>query len=157
MAGRQHTYRTTLEWTGNKGMGTSDYRAYGRDHIVSAGEKPAIAGSSDPVFRGDPDRWNPEELLVAALSACHQLAYLHLCASNAIAVTGYRDDAQGVMVESPDGGGRFARVVLRPRVTVGAEDDLSLAERLHHDAHERCFIASSVNFPVECEPSISVG
>ena len=104
MPGRQHTYRTTLEWIGNKGSGTSDCRAYGRDHTIHSGIKPAIAGSSDPAFRGDPGRWNPEELLLAALSACHKLAYLHLCATYGIAVTAYRDEAEGVMVEDPEGG-----------------------------------------------------
>jgi organic hydroperoxide reductase OsmC/OhrA len=157
MAGRQHTYRTTLEWTGNRGTGTSDYRAYGRDHTISCGSKPAIAGSSDPLFRGDPARWNPEELLVTALSACHQLSYLHLCAVNGVAVTAYRDEAEGVMAETPEGGGRFTRVVLRPQVVIRPGDDLGLAERLHHDAHRLCFIASSVNFPVACEPTVSAG
>jgi len=155
MAGRQHTYRTTLEWIGNKGTGTSDYGAYARDHTIRAGSKPALPGSSDPAFRGDAARWNPEELLVAALSACHQLSYLHLCATHGIVVTAYRDEAEGVMAENAEGGGRFTRVVLRPQVLVRAGDDLGLAERLHHDAHERCFIASSVKFQVACEPTVS--
>jgi organic hydroperoxide reductase OsmC/OhrA len=155
VAGRQHTYRTSLEWTGNAGAGTSDYRAYSRDHTIRAGAKPALPGSSDPAFRGDPARWNPEELLVAALSACHQLAYLHLCARHGITVTAYRDDAEGEMVENADGGGRFTRVVLKPKVLVRAGDDVGLAARLHDDAHQRCFIASSVDFAVACEPNIS--
>ena len=154
MAGRKHTYRISLEWTGNTGTGTSDYRAYSRDHTIRAGAKPALPGSSDPAFRGDSARWNPEELLVAALSACHQLAYLHLCATHGITVTAYRDEAEGEMVENADGG-RFTRVVLKPEVLVRAGDDVGLAARLHHDAHQRCFIASSINFPVACEPNIS--
>ena len=155
MAGRQHTYRTSLEWTGNAGAGTSDDRSYSRDHTIRAGAKPALPGSSDPAFRGDPARWNPEELLVAALSACHQLAYLHLCATHGITVTAYRDDAEGEMVETADGGGRFTQVVLKPEVLVRAGNDVGLAARLHDDAHQRCFIASSVSFPVACEPNIS--
>ena len=154
MAGRQHTYRISLEWTGNAGAGTSDDRSYSRDHTIRAGAKPTLPGSSDPAFRGDPARWNPEELLVAALSACHQLAYLHLCATHGITVTAYRDEAEGEMVENADGG-RFTRVVLKPKVLVRAGDDVGLAARLHHDAHQRCFIASSVNFPVACEPNIA--
>jgi organic hydroperoxide reductase OsmC/OhrA len=151
---RQHTYRVIVDWTGNRGPGTSSYEGYARDHTISAGAKPAIAGSSDPAFRGDPARWNPEDLLVAALSGCHQLWYLHLCADAGIAVVTYRDQAEGTMVEGPQGG-KFTRVVLRPKVTVRPGDDTELAKRLHHDAHVRCNIANSVNFPVECEPDIA--
>jgi organic hydroperoxide reductase OsmC/OhrA len=151
---REHRYTADVEWTGNRGTGTSDYRAYGRDHVVTAPDKPAIGGSSDPAFRGDRNRWNPEELLVAALAQCHMLWYLHLAAEAGIAVLEYRDAAEGVMVEDADGGGRFARVVLRPRVTVAADAERALA--LHHKAHDKCFIANSVNFPVSCEPVCAV-
>jgi organic hydroperoxide reductase OsmC/OhrA len=150
---RQHTYSVTVDWTGNRGPGTSAYGSYARDHTISAGTKPEIAGSSDPTFRGDPGRWNPEELLVAAISACHQLWYLHLCADVGIAVLSYRDQAQGTMVEDP-AGGKFTRVMLRPQVTVRPNDDLELAKRLHRDAHTKCYIANSVNFPIECDPDI---
>ena len=150
----EHTYVVTVEWTGNRGAGTSDYRAYGRDHTISAGAKAPIHGSSDPAFRGDTARWNPEELMVAALSACHKLWYLHLCAVHGVGVLAYRDEAVGTMVEDADGGGRFTRVVLRPRVMVRPTDDIELAIRLHHDAHAKCFVANSVNFPVEHEPVV---
>jgi organic hydroperoxide reductase OsmC/OhrA len=152
--GKEHRYEVSVEWTGNRGSGTADYRAYGREHTISAPGKAAIAGSSDPAFRGDATSWNPEELLVAALSACHKLWYLHLCAVNGIAVIAYEDHATGTMVEEQDGGGRFSGVVLRPRVTIRRGDDAALAARLHHEAHEKCFIASSVRFPVEAEPAI---
>jgi organic hydroperoxide reductase OsmC/OhrA len=150
---KQHTYEVTVDWTGNRGPGTSAYDTYARDHTISAGAKPDIAGSSDPAFRGDPARWNPEELLVAAISACHKLWYLHLCADAGIAVLSYCDHAQGTMVEDP-AGGMFAHVVLRPQVTVRPGDDMELARRLHHDAHSKCYIANSVNFPIECEPDV---
>jgi organic hydroperoxide reductase OsmC/OhrA len=152
MAGREHRYALTVTWTGNRGSGTSGYRAYAREHDIEAPGKPAIAGSSDPAFRGDPARWNPEELLVASLAACHKLWYLHLCAAAGIVVTAYVDAAEGVMVEEADGGGRFQRVVLRPRVTLAPSADRARAAALHHDAHRMCFIARSVNFPVEHEP-----
>ncbi len=151
--GREHRYRVRLDWAGNEGSGTSSYRAYGRAHVLGAPGKPDIPGSSDPHFRGDPARWNPEELLVAALSACHQLAYLHLCATAGIVVTAYEDAAEGVMVEEPGGAGRFESVVLRPRVTIAA-GDAAKALALHHDAHDVCFIARSVNFPVTNAPEI---
>jgi organic hydroperoxide reductase OsmC/OhrA len=154
---KRHTYTTRVEWTGNEGKGTADYRSYRRDHDVSAGAKPPIMASSDPAFRGDPTRYNPEELLVASLSGCHMLWYLHLCAVNGIVVTSYRDEALGEMAEMPDGAGEFVRVVLRPRVTIATGGDLAKARTLHEGAHRFCFIARSVKFPVETEPEIVVG
>jgi organic hydroperoxide reductase OsmC/OhrA len=155
MAGRQHRYNIQVEWTGNNGTGTSGYREYARSHEVRVDGKQSIAGSSDPVFRGDRTRWNPEELLVSALAACHMLAYLHLCADAGIVVTNYSDSADGVMAENTQGGGQFTQVTLRPVVTLAAGSDIGLAKELHHTAHEQCFIASSVNFPVHCEPTVS--
>jgi organic hydroperoxide reductase OsmC/OhrA len=143
----EHHFVVEVAWTGNRGTGTSDYRAYGRDHTISAGGKTAIPGSADAAFRGDAERWNPEELLVAALSSCHQLAYLHLCATAGIGVIAYHDEASGTMAEEA-GSGRFIGVMLRPRVTIRAGDDAEMARKLHHEAHAKCFIANSVNFPV---------
>jgi organic hydroperoxide reductase OsmC/OhrA len=153
MAHGTHTYTVRIDWTGNRGTGTSGYRDYGREHTIGAGSKPDIAGSSDPQFRGNAERWNPEELLVAAAAACHKLWYLHLCADAGIAVQTYADEAVGTMVESADGG-RFTRIVLRPRVAIRAGDDAALAAQLHHRAHALCYIANSVNFPIDCEPAI---
>jgi organic hydroperoxide reductase OsmC/OhrA len=153
--GKQHHYKVRVEWSGNKGTGTSAHHAYGRDHEITAGAKPLIPGSSDPSFRGDPARWNPEDLLVASLSACHKLWYLHLCSVSGIVVTSYSDQAEGVMEEDAHGSGRFTRVVLRPTIEVRHSDDVELAERLHHEAHSKCFIANSVNFPIDCEPSFT--
>ncbi|GGS69699.1 peroxiredoxin [Planobispora rosea] len=154
---REHRYRLTVSWTGNRGEGTAGYRAYGRDHEVSAPGKEPLAGSSDPAFRGDPARWNPEELLVASLSQCHMLWYLHLCASNGVVVTGYTDEPEGVMVEDADGAGNFREVVLRPAVTVASPEMEDTARQLHHEIHKYCFIARSVNFPVVPEPTIRSG
>ena len=153
--GRLHTYNTVVTWTGDRGTGTSGYRDYARDHEVAADGRAPIAGSSDPAFRGDPSRWNPEQLLVASLSQCHMLWYLHLCADAGVVVTGYVDRASGTMGESVDGG-QFTEVVLRPEVTVASSDMVEAAGRLHADAHRACFIANSVNFPVRHEPSVSV-
>jgi organic hydroperoxide reductase OsmC/OhrA len=153
---RTHRYAVTVQWTGNTGTGTSGYRSYERQHEISAGtEKPLIPGSSDPAFRGDPARWNPEELLVAALSACHKLWYLHLCAEAGIIVLAYVDHAEGVMQETTDGSGHFERVVLRPQLTVAPGSDMARARELHDAAHAKCFLARSVNFPVQHEPKIS--
>jgi organic hydroperoxide reductase OsmC/OhrA len=153
---RTHRYTVTVPWTGNTGSGTSDYRAYSRSHeITSARPKPAIPGSADPLFRGDATRWNPEELVIAALSACHQLWYLHLCADAGIVVTAYVDHAEGEVGEEADGSGRFRRVVLRPEVSLARGSDRAKALALHHDARAKCFVANSVNFPVEHEPRIT--
>lgn len=155
---KTHQYKVTVKWTGNTGSGTSGYKAYERRHEISAGtQKPVIPGSSDPGFRGDAARWNPEELLVASLSACHKLWYLHLCSDAGIVVMSYVDHAEGVMEETPDGSGRFVRVVLHPVVTLAPGVDIAKARELHHAAHAKCFIANSVNFPVETDPEISQG
>lgn len=152
--GRMHSYAVRVAWTGNRGTGTSGYRDYARDHDVSADGPPAIAASSDPAFLGDQARWNPELELTAALSQCHMLWYLHLCAAAGVTVLAYTDQASGTMEESADGGGRFTEVVLRPRVTVATPDMADAAKRLHADASAKCFIANSVNFPVKHEPVI---
>lgn len=153
---KSHQYSVTVKWTGNIAEGTASYRAYDRAHEIFAAGKPIIPGSSDPAFRGDPTRYNPEELLVASLSTCHMLWYLHLCADANLVVTGYLDNPIGIMTETREGGGRFTQVTLKPVVTVKAGSDLSLAEQLHEKAHHLCFIANSVNFPVHCEPQLQV-
>jgi organic hydroperoxide reductase OsmC/OhrA len=152
----EHRYHVDVTWTGNRGRGTESVRAYDRDHEIRIDGKPVVAASSDPAFRGDPSRHNPEELLVASLSSCHMLWYLNLCAVAGVVVTGYEDRAHGVMVEEADGGGRFREVVLEPRVTVASAGMREAAEAQHERAHALCFIARSVNFPVRHEPSLDV-
>lgn len=153
---KPHLYRVEITWTGNTGQGTQSYSAYDRAHTIAVADKPAIAASADPVFRGDKTKYNPEELLVASLSSCHMLWYLHLCAQAQVIVTRYVDYPIGTMVESGDGGGQFSKVLLRPIVTITLESDGELAARLHDQAHQKCFIANSVNFPVQCEPSVQL-
>ncbi len=153
---KQHTYTLTTKWTGNTGTGTSAYKAYEREHKIEKENKPHILLSSDPSFRGDKTRYNPEELLVASLSSCHMLWYLHLCSEAGVIVVDYVDNASGIMEETADGGGRFVEVTLHPVVTV---TDASMTERanaLHHKANELCFIANSVNFVVKHESSCVV-
>ncbi len=151
---KRHRYSTRVQWTGNTGSGTSEYRAYERSHEITAAGKPTIAGSSDPAFRGDAARYNPEELLVSSLSACHMLWYLHLCADAGVVVTDYSDMSRGVMEETTSGG-RFTLVILQPRVTVASPDMIEKAMQLHTSAHMHCFIANSVNFEVRVEPEIA--
>lgn len=142
-----------MDWLGNRGTGTSDYRAYGREHRVEADGKPSIHGSADRTFHGDADRWNPEELLVAALAQCHMLSYLHVAASNGIVVAAYTDEATGTMRQTDNGGGHFTSVTLHPTVTLSS-GDAELARALHAEAAQKCFIAASVNFPVLHEVTI---
>jgi organic hydroperoxide reductase OsmC/OhrA len=151
---KQHTYQTRVDWTGNDGDGTKTYKSYRRDHIITAAGKPEIPASSDPHFRGDATRYNPEELLVASLSSCHMLWYLHLCAVNGLTVLDYHDAASGLMEEAEDGSGAFVRVALKPVVKIAPGDDREKALALHHEAHAFCFIANSVNFPVDVAPEI---
>ncbi len=151
-----HHYALGLAWTGNRGTGTSGYRDYARDCVLTAEGKPDLLGSSDPTFRGDPSRWNPEELLLAALAQCHLLSYLHSAVNHGIVVTGYEDSPVGTMSQVGQGG-RFTSVVLRPRVTITDAGQVDLARTIHHEASENCFIAASVNFLVTHEPEILVG
>lgn len=145
---KEHHYAATTRWTGNKGAGTASYQAYGRDYVIEIENKPAIHGSSDPAFRGDSTKYNPEELLLSSLSSCHMLWYLHLCSEASVRVVEYMDKASGTMLETPNGGGRFSEVLLHPVVTVSDQSMAEKAMSLHAEANKLCFIANSVNFPV---------
>jgi organic hydroperoxide reductase OsmC/OhrA len=144
----EHRYDLTVTWTGNTGQGTSAYRGYRRTHTVTAGGPPELLGSADRTFHGDRERWNPEQLLVASLAQCHMLSYLHVCVDAGVTVTRYVDRATGAMRTEADGSGRFTEVVLRPEVTVADPAMVDAATEAHRRAHELCFIANSVNFPV---------
>lgn len=152
---KEHHYTTTIEWTGNKGEGTTTYTSYERSHTLNVKGKEAIAMSSDPNFRGDRTKYNPEELLLASLSSCHMLWYLHLCAEAGVVVLSYEDHAQGTMQETEEGGGHFTFVTLYPRVRVADASMIEKANALHYEASKLCFIANSCNFPVHHEPSIT--
>lgn len=151
---KQHTYEIRVDWTGNDGQGTKTYKGYRRDHTIASEGKPLIEGSSDPSFRGDRSRYNPEELLVASLSSCHMLWYLHLCSVNHVTVLDYRDSASGVLEEGNDASGEFVRVKLRPTVRISPGNDRARALAIHDEAHRLCFIARSVRFPVDVVPEI---
>lgn len=152
---KSHNFRTTISWTGNLGTGTDSYRSYSRNHDITVEGKPVIAGSSDASFKGDRSRHTPEDLLVSSLSGCHMLWYLHLCAINGVVVLAYDDDAEGEMLENEDGSGQFLQVTLHPRVVVADPAMMDLARSLHADANHKCFIARSVNFPVNHQPHVT--
>ena len=145
---KEYSYQVSLQWIGNIGQGTLDYKAYDRSYEIEVPGKPKIFGSSDPAFRGDQTKYNPEELLIAALSSCHMLWYLHLCADSGIVVTAYRDRPMGKMAVTKNSGGRFTEVILKPKITITADSNLEQAKKLHNKAHQLFFIANSVNFPV---------
>jgi organic hydroperoxide reductase OsmC/OhrA len=153
---KQHTYTTHLTWTGNTGQGTQHYRAYERNYEISVDGKATIQGSSDPAFRGDASRYNPEELLLASISSCHMLWFLHLCAEAGVTVLSYTDQATAQMTENSNGSGRFTEATLQPHVTVANAAMLSQLTELHHQANRYCFIANSVNFPIHHKATGSI-
>jgi organic hydroperoxide reductase OsmC/OhrA len=150
---KNHHYKVDIKWTGNSGMGTSNYTAYERSHTISTNEKDCIYGSSDPSFRGDKTKYNPEELFIASLSGCHMLWFLHLCSDANIIVIDYADTATGTMQETKDGGGRFTEVTLHPNVVVSDASMIDKANELHHEANKLCYIANSCNFPIHHKPN----
>ncbi len=154
---KKHHYKTFLEWTGNEGSGTESYRSYNRNHLVSvAGKQHEILGSSDPSFLGDKARYNPEELFLSSLSACHMLWYLHLCSTHKVIVTDYVDHAIGTMEEDETGSGRFIAVTLQPQVKVAHVVMVDKANELHEEANKMCFIANSCNFKIAHSPVTTV-
>ena len=151
----EHHYELTATWEGNLGTGTSGYREYSRDVVLSVDGKPDVAASADKPFRGDPARWNPEDMLLGALSECHLLSYLHACVTAGVVVVSYTDRATGVMTEDGRSGGAFTDVLLRPEVVVAEPSMIERAEQAHAEAHRMCFIANSVNFPVRHEATVT--
>lgn len=152
----KHHYTTNLNWTGNLGTGTSGYKSYERNYQVEIDGKPVLEGSSDPAFRGDKTKYNPEELFLAAISSCHMLWYLHLCSVNEVVVVEYCDVAKGVMVENKDGSGQFEVVTLHIDIIVEKKSMIEKAKLLHKEANEKCFIANSCNFEINHEVKIKV-
>lgn len=152
---KQHEFTARVEWTGNRGQGTRNYRGYDRTWDIATPGKPVIHCSNDPLLGGDPGLPNPEDLLLASLSACHMLWYLHLASAAGIVVQSYQDDPVGAGETSPNGAGRFLAATLRPHIVVDAGADLAEAEAIHHRIHEYCFIARSVNFPVGYQPTFA--
>ena len=156
MKKQDHLYTLFITWTGNQGVGTKNYTSYARDHTVQVLNKPMLHASSDPMFKGDPSKYNPEELFVASLSSCHMLWYLHLCAENDIVIEAYEDKATGVLSFHEDDSGQFTEVTLHPTVKIKDGSKIELAEQLHTEANAKCFIAKSCNFNVSHQSSIQV-
>jgi len=153
---KTHEYAARVIWNGNTGTGTSTYVGYGRDYIVIVAGKQEMRGSADPSFRGNAELHNPEDLFVAAISACHMLTYLALCAKNGVSVVAYEDNAAGTLVLTSDGGGSFQHVMLNPVVTIANGEKEAVAVSLHDQAHKLCFIAASCSAPIHHSPTVKV-
>ena len=150
---RDHQYQVRVAWTGNAGQGTATYAGYSRAHEISVSNKSPIHGTTEVPRFHDKSAYTPEELLVAALSACHMMWTLHMCADAGITVVSYIDEAEGTM--HPHGQtGQFTEVVLRPLMKITDPKRIADAESAHEEAHRLCNIARSVNFPVHCEPKV---
>jgi organic hydroperoxide reductase OsmC/OhrA len=145
-----HSYQATISWRGE----TRDYKSYSREYSVAVPGKPTYRASADAAFGGNPKLHNPEDLLLISLSTCHMLSYLAVCARTGIVVTSYEDRAEGTMAIK-DKRMRFSEVVLHPRVTLAPGSDHTKAEAAHALAHDECFIANSVNFPVRHEATVA--
>lgn len=145
---KEHRYNVKLGWTDENGKGTTSYIDYSRNHQAKVNNKPTIKLSADPAFRGDETKYNPEDMLVASLASCHMLWYLHLCSKSGITVVKYEDNAEGLMLQEDTGGGRFEKVVLNPEVIILEKDKIELANKLHEEANQKCYIANSCNFPI---------
>ncbi|RKR08086.1 organic hydroperoxide reductase OsmC/OhrA [Maribacter vaceletii] len=154
---KKHHYNIKTVWTGNEGTGTKNYKTYNRNHSINGeGKYTEILGSSDPAFLGDKTRYNPEDLFLSSISSCHMLWYLHLCATNNIIITSYKDNATGCMEESPNGNGKFTSVTLNPLITITNSSDKEKAMALHEKANEMCFIANSCNFKIKHKATILI-
>lgn len=151
-----HQFEAIVRWTGNTGSGTTSYKAYDRTWDLQTPGKPVMHCSNDPGLGGDPSKYNPEDMLIAALSSCHMLWYLHLCAVAGVVVVEYVDRAGGTLQINKDGSGQFISATLRPQILISARSDLAKAKSVHNEAHQHCFIARSVNFPVGCDPAIAI-
>ncbi|MFK8075113.1 MAG: OsmC family protein [Granulosicoccus sp.] len=152
----KHEYTSTVTWTGNTGAGTSAYRAYERTWDIQTPGKPVVHCSNDPLLGGDPCLPNPEDLLLSAVSACHMLWYLHLASNAGIIVQAYTDSPIGTGEVASSGAGRFISVTLRPTITLSESSDVGIADALHADIHQYCFIARSLNFPVKFDATYKV-
>lgn len=154
---KQHDFISKVVWTGNRGEGTKSYNGYDRTWDMAVDGKEVVHCSNDPLLGGDPSKYNPEDILISALSSCHMLWYLHLCSNAKVTVLSYEDNAVGIGESEPSGKGRFIKAILKPTIIITHDSDADKALQLHDEIHQYCFIARSVNFEVEYEPTILFG
>ncbi|HEX4044742.1 MAG TPA: OsmC family protein [Gammaproteobacteria bacterium] len=152
---KSHPYQVVVSWSGARHGTTTSYTAYSREFTISNKGKQDILGSADKMFRGDPNLYNPEDLFISTIASCHLLWYLHLCAEKSIHIMSYIDEASGHLKINADGSGQFNEITLHPQVIIANKQHIELATQLHEQAHKKCFIANSVNFPVACKPHVT--
>jgi organic hydroperoxide reductase OsmC/OhrA len=153
-----HVFEATVRWPADPAQALPPDPAFSRNSVLACPGHPPVAGSSPTVFGGDATRYNPEELVTMALAQCHMLTYLALAAKRRVAVLAYEDRATAVLGKDPAAGRmKILSAQLRPRVTVARGTDLAAAHAMHEKAHEHCFVANSVNFPVHNAPEIVEG
>ncbi|MEO8535864.1 MAG: OsmC family protein [Flavobacterium sp.] len=144
----KHTFKATANWTSKQNPEDSTKRFYSKSHKISIEGKPVLNVSAAKAFKGDPELYNPEDLLLSSLVSCHMMSYLYVCSQNGIEVLKYLDNAEATLEVNPDGSGRFTEVRLNPKVVIADSDKIQLALELHKKANQLCFIANSCNFPV---------
>lgn len=152
----KHTFKAEANWTSKKDITDSSKRFYNKSHQVKIEGKPILDVSAAKAFKGDPELYNPEDLLLSSLVSCHMMSYLYVCSQNGIEVLEYSDNAEAALEVNPDGSGRFVEVKLFPKVKISNPDQIELALNLHFKANQLCFIANSCNFPVLHEASCEV-
>lgn len=152
----KHLFKAEVDWTSNQKPSDSTKRFYSKTHQIIIEGKPVLNVSAAKAFKGDPELYNPEDLLLSSLVSCHMMSYLYVCAQNDIEVLEYSDNAEATLEVAADGSGRFVAVRLYPKVKISNSDKIELAVELHTKANQLCFIANSCNFPVLHEASCKI-
>ncbi|OOV19551.1 OsmC family protein [Flavobacterium sp. LM4] len=144
----KHFFKATINWTSNQNQEQSVKKNYSKTHQIKIEGKPILDVSAAKAFKGDPELYNPEDLLLSSLVSCHMMSYLYVCSQNGIEVLEYTDNAEATLEVTADGSGRFTEVRLHPKVKIANVDKMQEALELHIKANQLCFIANSCNFPV---------
>ncbi|OXB02804.1 OsmC family protein [Flavobacterium pectinovorum] len=149
----KHLFKAELNWASSPNPEQSASKFYSKSHKIVIEGKPVLNVSAAKAFKGDPELYNPEDLLLSSLVSCHMMSYLYVCSQNGIEILEYSDNAEATLEVNPDGSGRFVEVLLNPKVKISNQDKIDLAIELHTKANQLCFIANSCNFPVLHEAS----
>ncbi|MGV0957916.1 OsmC family protein [Empedobacter falsenii] len=143
-----HLFKVALNWMKKDNISSSLSRIYTKSHHISIEGKPDLEVSAAKAFKGDPNLYNPEDLLLSSLTSCHMMSYLYCCMQYKIEVISYQDHSEATLQVNPDGSGKIVKVDLFPEIIISDSSQIELALSLHKKANELCFIANSCNFPV---------
>ncbi|PXY45043.1 OsmC family protein [Flavobacterium hydrophilum] len=144
----KHIFKAAINWNSKQNQEQSERKFYSKSHKILIEGKPVLNVSAAKAFKGDPELYNPEDLLLSSLVSCHMMSYLYVCSQNGIEVLEYSDHAEAILEVASDGSGRFTEVRLHPNVVIANADKVQEALDLHTKANQLCFIANSCNFPV---------